>query len=274
MASFRFCETYLLHIRPFVVNKSAISPFLGGESMCHSWMSARVTHECVIPWMSHSRIHVWISHVTFMDQGICGMTHSYNWLWTDSFIRDTCPHNWFIHVNSTHRHIRVTRRIHTCDMTHLYMWHDASINVTWQIHACEICTSAHTDIHTRTHTYMNTDIHKHIYTHIYAHRYTQTHIRTHVHTRTQPLPYGLLTFIRLTWLIHTCDITYSYMSHDVFIHTYKIHTHIHRLIHTCVPTHSYTHTQPLPTCVVECWFVHTCDITHSYMWHDPQKRCD
>jgi len=30
MASFRFCETYLLHIRPFVVNKSAISPFLGG----------------------------------------------------------------------------------------------------------------------------------------------------------------------------------------------------------------------------------------------------
>jgi len=30
MASFCFCETYLLHIRPFVVNKSAISPFLGG----------------------------------------------------------------------------------------------------------------------------------------------------------------------------------------------------------------------------------------------------
>ena len=30
MASFRFCETYLLHIKPFVVNKSAISPFLGG----------------------------------------------------------------------------------------------------------------------------------------------------------------------------------------------------------------------------------------------------
>jgi len=30
MASFRFCETYLLHIKPFVVNKSAISSFLGG----------------------------------------------------------------------------------------------------------------------------------------------------------------------------------------------------------------------------------------------------
>jgi len=30
MASFRSCEKYLLHIKPFVVNNSAISPFLGG----------------------------------------------------------------------------------------------------------------------------------------------------------------------------------------------------------------------------------------------------
>jgi len=30
MASFRFCQTHLLHIKPLVVNKSAISPFLGG----------------------------------------------------------------------------------------------------------------------------------------------------------------------------------------------------------------------------------------------------
>jgi len=30
MASFRFCETHLLHIKPFVVNKSAMRPFLGG----------------------------------------------------------------------------------------------------------------------------------------------------------------------------------------------------------------------------------------------------
>ena len=31
MASFRFCETFLLHIKPFVVNKSAVFPFLGGS---------------------------------------------------------------------------------------------------------------------------------------------------------------------------------------------------------------------------------------------------
>ena len=30
MASFRFCGKNLIHIKLFVVNKSAISPFLGG----------------------------------------------------------------------------------------------------------------------------------------------------------------------------------------------------------------------------------------------------
>jgi len=44
MASFRFCETYLLHIKPFVVNKSAISPFLGG------WPK-RLGLVRVIPWV-------------------------------------------------------------------------------------------------------------------------------------------------------------------------------------------------------------------------------
>ena len=49
MASFRFLETYLLHIRPFVVNKSAISPFLGGAciSVCR-WMHVSVClHVCM-----------------------------------------------------------------------------------------------------------------------------------------------------------------------------------------------------------------------------------
>ena len=31
MASFHFCETYLLHIKLFVGNQSAIYPFLGGK---------------------------------------------------------------------------------------------------------------------------------------------------------------------------------------------------------------------------------------------------
>jgi len=32
MASFRFCETYLLHIKPFVVNKSADFSILAGDA--------------------------------------------------------------------------------------------------------------------------------------------------------------------------------------------------------------------------------------------------
>ena len=57
MASFRFCETHLLHIKPFVVNKSAISPFLCGSihprtfavercsrAMCTPDSDTRLTH--------------------------------------------------------------------------------------------------------------------------------------------------------------------------------------------------------------------------------------
>jgi len=165
------------------------------------------------------------------------------------------------------------------------------------------------------------------YTHIYAHRYTETHIHTHIctqiytNTYTYTYTYTYTASALRAPHVYTPDMTHSYVWHDIFIHvtwlihthihTYKIHTHIHRLIHTCVPTlerqmshvtwheswnmchtchmshgtrrmiHvtspptlSHTHTQPLPTCGVECWFIHTCDITHSYMWHDLQRRSD
>jgi len=40
----------------------------------------------------------------------------------------------------------------------------------------------------------------------------------------------------VTWLIHMCDMTHSYVWHDSFI------------------------------CVT--WLIHMCDMTHSYVWHD------
>jgi len=43
-------------------------------------------------------------------------------------------------------------------------------------------------------------------------------------------------FICVTWLIHMCDMTHSYVRHDSFI------------------------------CVT--WLIHMCDMTHSYVWHD------
>jgi len=37
--------------------------------------------------------------------------------------------------------IRVPWRIHMCDMTHSYVWHDAFICVTWLIHMCDMTHS-------------------------------------------------------------------------------------------------------------------------------------
>jgi len=44
------------------------------------------------------------------------------------------------------------------------------------------------------------------------------------------------SFIRVAWLIRTCDMTHSYVWHDSF------------------------------KCVT--WIIHMCDVTHSYVWHD------
>jgi len=45
------------------------------------------------------------------------------------------------------------------------------------------------------------------------------------------------SFMYVTWRIHICDTTHSYMIHDAFIYV--------------------------------TWRIHICDMTHSYMWHDP-----
>ena len=90
------------------------------------------------------------------------------------------------------------------------------------------------------------------------------------------------SFIRVTWLIHTCDMTHSYMWHDSFIRvTWLIHTcdmthlyvwhdsfvHVTWLIHTCDMTHPYL-SRPQETCVCMSRVINICDMTHPYMWHD------
>ena len=44
------------------------------------------------------------------------------------------------------------------------------------------------------------------------------------------------SFLRVTWLILTCDMTHSYVWHD--------------------------------SCWCVAWLILTCDMTHSYVWHD------
>ena len=66
------------------------------------------------------------------------------------------------------------------------------------------------------------------------------------------------SFICVTWLIHMCDITHSYVWHDSFIC-------VTWLIHMCDITHAYVWHDSF-ICVT--WLIHMCDMTHSYVWHD------
>ena len=87
--------------------------------------------------------------------------------------------------------------------------------------------------------------------------------------------------ICVTWPIHMCDRTYSYVWHDSFIHvTWLIHVcdispscvwHdsficVTWLIQMCGMTHSYVW-RDSSMCVT--WLIHPCDMTHSYVWRDP-----
>ena len=70
------------------------------------------------------------------------------------------------------------------------------------------------------------------------------------------------SFIRVTWLIHTCDMNHSNVWHDSFIC-------VTWLIHICDMTHSYVWHDSF-ICVT--WLIHMRDMTHSYVWHDKIKR--
>jgi len=94
--------------------------------------------------------------------------------------------------------------------------------------------------------------------------------------------YGNDSFICVTWLIHMCDMTHSYVWHDSsngcsWLYENGSFTCVTWLIHMCDMTH--------PMDVVRCmgmthsyvwhdsfvcvtWLIHMCDMTHSYVWHD------
>jgi len=101
------------------------------------------------------------------------------------------------------------------------------------------------------------------------------------------------SFICVTWLIHMCDMTHSYVWHDSFICvtwllfecvTCLIHAWhdsfirdsvicVTWLIHICDMTHSYMtrhHTGLIVTHWFICvtWLTCMCDMTRSYAWHD------
>jgi len=141
-------------------------------------------------------------------------------VWHDAFICVT----WLVHVYDLTQgsFIRVTRLIHTCNMTPSYVWHASFICVTWFIHMYDvtysyvwydsfICDIPLPPLHL-AHVYTHTHIHIHIqiytYTYIYIHIgtssicthtdiYINTSIYTYIHIVTQSTTLSFLSDIPL-----------------------------------------------------------------------------
>jgi len=65
-------------------------------------------------------------------------------------------------------------------------------------------------------------------------------------------------FIFVTWLVHMCDMTRSYVWHDSFIC-------VTWLIRMCDMTHSYIWHDSI---ICATWLSHVCDMTQSHVCHD------
>ena len=74
-------------------------------------------------------------------------------------------------------------------------------------------------------------------------------------------------FIRVTWLIHMCDMTLSYVRHDSLIYVTWLRR-MYDMSHLYLWHDSFISVPWHFTCVT--WLLYMCDMTHSYVWHD---RC-
>jgi len=125
-----------------------------------------------------------------------------------------------------------------------YVWHDSFMCATWLIHVCGMTHSCarwwHLCVYSYTHKSL---IWKTLVFHM-SHTYEldaqavplYTAVFPHIRKNRVSRVFHLCLFIRVTWLIHVCDMTHSCVWHDSFM------------------------------CVT--WLIHGCDMTHSHVWHD------
>jgi len=151
----------------------------------------------------------------------------------------------------------VTWIIHTCDMNQSNVCHDSFICVIWPIYMCDI-----------TGVYM-----QYIYMYIYIYICIYVYVKSRCW---HPPPC-------VTRLIHTCNMTQSYVRHDLYMYVYNLDAytyhpawqdsfiratwliHMRDMTYMCVQ-HKSQCLHP-PPCVTR--LIHTCDVTHSCVWHDP-----
>jgi len=197
-------------------------------------------------------------------------THLLNGVWCWSVL-PSLANDWWEWERVTH--IRVTRLIHMCDITPLFVWHDSFICVTWLIHVwkksllggvwcwsvllslADDCWECERVMHIRV-TWL---IRMCAMTHSYVRHDSFVCVPWRIHTCDMTHSYVWHdSFICATWLIHMCDMNHSYVFCNSFIC-------VPWLIHMCSVTRSYVCHDSF-VCVT--WLIHTCDMTHPYVWHD------
>jgi len=144
--------------------------------------------------------------------------------------------------------VRVTRLIYTFAMTHSYVCHDSFVrqpSAGWRKPiGCLSCRSISAK--------------KPLIIGLFCGKWP-VNIRHPMTLRQHStMSCGIASRRCVIWLIHTCDTTHSYVSHDSFIR-------VTRLIHTCVMTHSYVWHDSF---VRVSSLMYTCDPPHSYVRHD------
>ena len=130
--------------------------------------------------------HIWTSHVTHMNESF--LTHE-----------RVMPHVWMSHVThvnpSYHTHMNTSkparsRRANDPRQRNIYVWYDSFICVTWLSHMCgATCAISHI-------THMNTS--------------KPARCRHAKDARKRDV------LVWVVWLIRICDMTRSYVWHDLF----------------------------------------------------------
>jgi len=244
-------------------------------------------------WLIHmcDMTHSYMWHDSFICVAwlihICDMTHSFEW--HDSFICMTFVVFVYIFV---HIYVWVMSHLLTIHVTHMnescqtYGWVMSHI---WMSHVKHMDESCHTyewvmsNIWMSHVTLMNQSCHTHgwVMSHILTIHVTNmnqschtygwvmslirvSHVPTHFATQGQTNVWNI-SFTRVTWLIHTCDMTYSHVWHDSF-------TRVTWLIHMCdswicVKRHIHSYVWH-DSFIRVTWLIHMRDMTHSYVWND------
>jgi len=168
----------------------------------------------------------------------------------------TCE-TWLIHMCHDSFICTMPRLIHMC--------HDSFICVPWIIHVCAI---AHLNV---WHFYVWHDS----FVSNMAHLYVPRHIHTCHDSFIRAMTHWYVCHWSVkcvTWPIHICDKSPSYVRHDSFVRNM---THSLPWLGTydsiiCAMTHSYVcHWSVM--CVTS--LTHICDTSHSHVWHD-SFMCD